>query len=328
MNTLNDWLQPMDRAIRQSGRASSVWMQRHYDTTPEEVWDAWTNTDRLRRWLGEVTGELREGGQIVLDMGDEQPATCTILRCDPPRRLVVNWTYPGDGDTTVELMLSTEGERTLVQLEHVGFATTDSTRAYGEGWEDFLHCLGQHLRGVEKTGLRRPEIKAALGPFWVPLAQSPEADDRWPAVELAGEQATLAVLARYDAPPGEVWAAITEPGRLAGWFAQVELGDTWTATFPEGKAFGAIEVCEPARELVTSWRWDHETVTSAVRVTLEPDASGTIVRLVQSGAPATGASGYAAGWYAKLAGLRMHLDGAVVTEADWDADFALARRTV
>ena len=33
-------------------------------TDPDDLWSALTEPDRLRRWLGEVTGDLREGGEF------------------------------------------------------------------------------------------------------------------------------------------------------------------------------------------------------------------------------------------------------------------------
>jgi len=37
---------------------------RVYETTIEELWDACTSPDRLRRWCVPVTGDLRVGGRF------------------------------------------------------------------------------------------------------------------------------------------------------------------------------------------------------------------------------------------------------------------------
>lgn len=330
MTDLHDWLQPIDRSVRQSGMTRAVVLSRHYETTTDDLWDAWTDVNRLRRWLGSISGEPREGGEIVLDMGDDRPATCTILRCDPPRRLVADWHFPGDGDSTVELRLTPEGDRTLLELEHVGLDEVELARDYGEGWEDFLHRLGQYLRDAEPTSVPWTEVREVLDPFWQPLVHAPEIDARWPSVERQADDANIHVRRFFPAAPDDVWDALTDPDRLAAWFGTVEIGDTWTVRFPDGPgtASGTIERCEPGRELITSWKWAHEETGSLVHLTLEPVAGGTVLRLDERAAPSPFAHSYAAGWYAKLAGLALHLAGTDPTEADWDADFSLAGRTV
>ena len=330
MTRLTDWLATMDRAVHRAGDTQAVRLRRHYDTTPDDLWSAWTDADRLRRWLGDVTGDFREGGEVVVDMGDEERATCRVLRCHPPHRLVVNWAYPGEVDSVADLRLRADGDGTVLELEHVGLDRSELARDYGEGWEDFLHRLGQHLRASEPSDVAWAEVRATLDPFWEPLVNAPITDDRWPTVMISGDRANLAAQRTYLASPEQVWAAITEPERLAAWFGTVEVGDTWTVSFSDGPgtASGTIERCERPRELVTTWRWDHDGETSVLRITLEPVDAGTVLRLEQSGTAARYASGYGAGWYAKLAGLADHLGGRTPTAADWDADFALARRTL
>lgn len=207
-----------------------------------------------------------------------------------------------------------------------------------------MHGLGQYLGGVEKTSLSWAKVRELLDPYWVPLTDAPQVDNRWPTTEIDGQRAKRTVQRTYPDPPGAVWAAITAPSRLAEWFGTVETGlqgepeplvgsarrQTWSATFADGPgtASGTIEKCDAPRELVTSWQWDYEPFGSVVRVVLEPtDDGGTTLHLEERDAPATRAAGYAAGWYAKLAGLAIHLGGAKPTEADWDAAFAMAQRT-
>ncbi len=330
MTRLTDWLGPMDRTVHRAGDTQAVRLRRRYDTTPDDVWSAWTEAGRLRRWLGEVTGDLREGGEIVLDMGDDESATCRILRCDRPHRLVVTWTFPGEADSVAELRLSADGDGTLLELAHVGLDRTELARDYGEGWEDFLHRLGQHLDGAEPSDISWADVRATLDPFWVPLVNAPVTDDRWPTAKISGEHADLTVRRTFAASSERVWSALTEPAELAAWFGAVEAGETWTVSFADGPGTAEVRVerCEPPKELVVTWRWDHAEAPSVVRLTLEPVDGGTMLSIEETGAAARYARGYGAGWYAKLAGLAIHLSGDRPTEADWDADFALAARSL
>ena len=328
----------IERAVLKTDRSRCVSLRRHYDSTPEDVWEAWTSPVRLRRWLGEVTGDLSEGGTLTLDMGEGESATIEIIRCDAPHRLVVNWSDPNVPDTTAHLRISADGERTLVEFEHIGHLDSDATRSFGEGWEDFLDRLGELLAGSAVTSRPWDEVTAALDPHWNPLAEAPTRDDRWPTVTPDGARVVIAAHRTYAAAPQNVWNAITDPKRLGAWFADVDTSDSgpgddqegrsWRAVFTNGAAAGTIRECTTGRELVTTWKWDHEDTGSVLHVTLEPVGEGTLLRIEQRDAPTDGASGYGAGWYAMLASLTIHLDGRKPTEADWEADFALAQRTV
>jgi uncharacterized protein YndB with AHSA1/START domain len=127
---------------------------------------------------------------------------------------------------------------------------------------------------------------------------------------------------RYDAAPAEVWAALTEPERLARWFARAELdlrvGGHYSLWFdPDDatqQAQGEVLALEPGRVLELSWRHP-EHADSVVRFELEPDGAGTILVLDHRALPAEAAPGHAGGWHAHLDSLAAHLgEGG---DADW-----------
>jgi hypothetical protein len=76
-----------------SGAGRSLLLQRIYDATVEDVWDACTDPERLSRWLGPVGGDFRLGGSFQL----KDNASGEILRCEPPQLLKVTWAL-GDGE--------------------------------------------------------------------------------------------------------------------------------------------------------------------------------------------------------------------------------------
>jgi uncharacterized protein YndB with AHSA1/START domain len=319
------------RQIRLAGESRAVLIRRHYAAVAEEVWDAWTRPERLRRWFAEVGGELKQGGTAVVDMTPEIQVLCRIEVCEPPNRLRVHWAHPGETDSEVELRLRAEADGTLLELAHGRLAPARAA-GYGPGWEDFLQRLHAVLRDEDPEAISWPENEATLQPIWTALDAKP-----LPGVAVQGETAVLTGERRYAAAPEAVWSAITDPTRLHRWFAEVELepDGAWTATFAHGKATGLVEECVPASRLVTTWRWDHaepDAPLSRLTVVLEPTTDGTLLRLEQDGVHhkpgVSSAHGYGAGWYAYLAALAGHLTGDDPGEADWNAEFSLARRAL
>jgi len=72
-----------------------VVVQRDFDATTDEVWNAWTDPARLVRWLGAVEAPLTTPGRPVRlamaadelpdDLSTAQnPATFTVLDAEPP----------------------------------------------------------------------------------------------------------------------------------------------------------------------------------------------------------------------------------------------------
>jgi uncharacterized protein YndB with AHSA1/START domain len=129
----------------ESGESVSVLLRRGYDAPIEDVWDAMTDPDRVRRWFLPVSGDLRVGGAFQL----EGNAGGEILNCEPPRLLKVTFGGPA---SVVELRLSADGDdNTVLELEHtvpIEMAGSGAGALYvGPGWDGALMALGLFLRG-------------------------------------------------------------------------------------------------------------------------------------------------------------------------------------
>ena len=73
-----------------AGEARCAVFRRTYDAPIEDVWDACTDPERLRRWYVPVTGDLRAGGTFEqVNMGSG-----TILVCDAPNLLKLSLGEP------------------------------------------------------------------------------------------------------------------------------------------------------------------------------------------------------------------------------------------
>jgi uncharacterized protein YndB with AHSA1/START domain len=135
----------------QSGEARVAVFTRTYETTIEDLWDACTDPERLKRWYVPVTGDLREGGTFQqVNMGSG-----TIVACEAPILLHLSL---GGGVDEIEVRLSPGPEEgtTTLELQHattldsheIGGQMYDAIFCMGGGYYPRLQALRDHLRGV------------------------------------------------------------------------------------------------------------------------------------------------------------------------------------
>ncbi|MGY1785029.1 SRPBCC family protein [Geodermatophilus sp. SYSU D00698] len=139
-----------------------------------------------------------------------------------------------------------------------------------------------------------------------------------------GDDELVAVTVRreYPAAPEDVWEAVTDPARLARWFAPVAGDLREGGTFAvEGNADGEIRECTPPSTLVLTWGGP----VSVVTVSLTPAGAGTVLALEHTVPVAFAGSGAGAlfvgpGWDVALLGLALHLRGEDVGDpVAWEA---------
>ena len=143
------------------------------------MWDAFTDTEQIKRWFYPVSGDLQLGGAFQL----EGNAGGEIKRCEPPRLLKVTF---GGPTSLVELRLSPDGaDRAVLELEHtvpIDMAMSGAGSLYvGRGWDGAFVALGLYLDGV----LADDPVAAASSPEALELSR--ESVHAWiTAVEASG----------------------------------------------------------------------------------------------------------------------------------------------
>lgn len=103
-----------------------------------------------------------------------------------------------------------------------------------------------------------------------------------------------------DAPPDEVWQAITDQDSLGDWLGadvdlSVEVGSAGRVIDEDGTVREVLVTeVDAGRSVGWHW-WDDRGDLSSVRITIEPTGPGTLVRVVEIpvGVPTSGA-----GWSA------------------------------
>lgn len=117
----------------------------HIKAPPEVVFRYFTDPALIIEWIGDRAQlDPRPGGVFSLDMG-EVAARGTYLTVEPPYRVVFSWGIPGSdtlpaGGSTVEVVLTPDGDDTMVVLTHRGLSAT-RLGSHRAGWEQRLGLL-------------------------------------------------------------------------------------------------------------------------------------------------------------------------------------------
>jgi uncharacterized protein YndB with AHSA1/START domain len=150
----------------------------------------------------------------------------------------------------------------------------------------------------------------------------------------ADGQGVVRIGDRYDTGIDDLWSALTDPGRLASWYGQIE-GDLrpggefrlyqesndWDGT-------GRVEACDPPRRLLVTTREADESYErgrgvapfdEAIEATLTTDGDQTILLIEVRGIPLDKIAFYGAGWQIHAENLAAYLAGRerADTEARW-----------
>jgi uncharacterized protein YndB with AHSA1/START domain len=319
------------RAVRQTGETFGVLLQRSFPASVEQLWRACTQNDPLSRWLGRIEGDPQSGEfTLVLDGGTEGDVRTqvTVLRCDPPNRLDLRWSFEGT-DSAVSARLEPDGPGTRLTIEHYAH-TDESGIGYGPGWEEFLADLEDVLAGRPRAH-DCAHLERECQVRWQSL--SPEIDHRFGEIERGSDRYTIS--RRYPVATDRLWTALATTDGLSTWFGtasgRLELHGTWRVDFSGGHAFGQVQSCDPGRSFRTTYRQgvdDDGTTSHQVEVSVEEVEDGSRLTLRHVCPPGSGeglVEGIAAGWVAHLTGLGSALGGSPPAEQDWLADFSAAR---
>jgi uncharacterized protein YndB with AHSA1/START domain len=138
-------------SLRSADGKGAVRMQDRLDTDIDDAWSAFTDPGRLARWLGEVEGDLRLGGEFrahFFSSGWE--GTGRVDECEPPRRLRVTTRDEDQPDEhVIEVTLASDGDQTLLVLEERGMPL-DHLAGYGSGIQVHVEDLAAHLAGRDR----------------------------------------------------------------------------------------------------------------------------------------------------------------------------------
>ncbi len=110
-------------SVRSADGKGIVRMEDRYNTDIVDLWSALTDPGRLARWIAEVEGDLRLGGEFHA-------------------RFTSGW----------EATLTADAGQTILVIEAQGLSL-DQLAAYGAGWQVHVEDLAGHLAGRERCDI-------------------------------------------------------------------------------------------------------------------------------------------------------------------------------
>jgi uncharacterized protein YndB with AHSA1/START domain len=136
-------------------------IERTFAASAEDVFDAWTSPDVMRRWFHpapdwatpEAEVDLRVGGQVRVVMrrpdGTQAGAHGGYTLIDRPHRLVMTWTFDDDpsNEQLIELSFSEAEGSTTVLMVNSSISTDERRDSQAEGWRGCLDELERVLAG-------------------------------------------------------------------------------------------------------------------------------------------------------------------------------------
>lgn len=132
-------------------------IERTFAATAEQVFDAWTSPEVMRRWLHcepdwdtpVADVDLRVGGKVHVVMrspdGAEVNAHGNFTLIDRPNRLVMTWIFDDDpsNEQLLDLYFSETEGTTTVLLVNSRISTNERRDAQSNGWQGCLDELNR-----------------------------------------------------------------------------------------------------------------------------------------------------------------------------------------
>jgi uncharacterized protein YndB with AHSA1/START domain len=137
-------------SLRSAEGKGIVRMEDRFDTHVDDLWSALTDPRRLARWLGEVEGDLRLGGEFRAHFfASGWEGMGRVEACEPPQRLLVMTKQANKPEQVIEASLTADGDETILVWEERGMPV-DLLAAYGAGVQVHVEDLAAYLAGRDR----------------------------------------------------------------------------------------------------------------------------------------------------------------------------------
>lgn len=135
-----------------------------YDTDIDDLWEACTKPERLARWIADVSGECRPGGNITAVFTSTWAGPGRVEVCEEPRHLLLTMEPGTEDEAEIEAWLTEEGSKTRLVVEERGLPL-ESLFYHGAGWQAHLEDLGRSL-AADASAHPEPWTEETPSPAW------------------------------------------------------------------------------------------------------------------------------------------------------------------
>ena len=137
-------------SLRSAEGKGIVRIEDRFETDVDDLWSALTDPRRLARWIGEVEGDLRLGGEFRFSFfASGSEGTGRVEACEPPRLLLLTMALDQPDEDVIEATLTADGDTTILVWEERGMSL-DQIAAYGAGVQIHVEDLAAYLAGRER----------------------------------------------------------------------------------------------------------------------------------------------------------------------------------
>ncbi len=134
----------------------SLTIRRRLDASPAKVYAAWTDPEKIARWFGparvkagteQAVIDARVGGRYRISFDMEDGEHCEIggvyREMVPNRLLVFSWAWhtTPERQSQVTVSLQSDGDGTLLTLQHEAFFDQAARDGHQRGWNGALDKL-------------------------------------------------------------------------------------------------------------------------------------------------------------------------------------------
>ena len=138
----------------------SLTLNRRINATPEKVFAAWVDPEKIVRWFGpahtivdsvQADMDVRVGGRFRIRFATNDGETHEVggayREVTPPQRLVFSWAWHSTPErmSQVTVALRAEGDITLLTLTHDKFFNEDARDGHKRGWTGTLDKLERYF---------------------------------------------------------------------------------------------------------------------------------------------------------------------------------------
>ena len=148
-------------SVRSADGKGIVRMEDRYDTDIDDLWSALTDPVRLARWIGEVEGDLRLGGEFRTHFfASGAKSAGRVEACEPPKRLLVQTKHvDAEYELVIEATLTADGSQTILVIEERGMPL-DLLHGYGAGIQIHFEHLADYIAGREPRDTEGSDVEA------------------------------------------------------------------------------------------------------------------------------------------------------------------------